>query len=576
MTKKNPKLAGRQENTRGTGGEFGYYLVETYPGGSRSGRLTESRRSHYPSRQTISEIIELFNGLGYDTANIRERTIDDTLGRIVKRLKAKEGNPILEGDPPMFRMVPSGDIVDWEERNRRLGSHMVKNPRELAGRRRNPTVTHIRSAPSQLEIGAWRAIEFKVDGGDWRSGLVVAGPDSKGIYEIKDIHSGERFYTKVLKRGNPILEDVIGGVAMGTGFGVASAITTPVVVGALKKGGKVLRGRNPTTGYTLSMMGHRYGVQLAGSDIVRWYTKLTEARIRAKALAKIEGDNVFIHDKDVFAKYVIDPPKKRGNPGVSGTPKGYQWEVVIVAFPVDTWKVEDTYHFEAKDYQDATRKAKNILADTRQMSQLKYRSFDVGVYNKGVLKGWAVWESPFAGNVRNIRFHRHKSGSRRNPGSAEGLFEEFHGRPSGEELIVGEEEKYRDDLAVLGELRELVVVEKPKGKRGTPVVFDGDDNVMLASTPSGNQYLFVGGDQRLEPRDFGVREKKDKVSLGWVHSVTYYTDKQHLSGPKDAWEYEHKFGEEGGELPMLVYDRLNERMELVGGSYKTTGRGIED
>lgn len=163
-----------------------------------------------------------------------------------------------------------------------------------------------------------------------------------------------------------------------------------------------------------------------------------------------------------------------------------------------------------------------------------------------------------------------------NPESAEGLFEEFHGRESQEELLVGEEEKYRDDLAVLGELRELVVVDKPTSKTGVPVQFDGDDNVMLASTPSGNQYLFVGGNQELDLREFGVNGKKDKVSLGWVYSITYYTDKQHLSGPKEAWEYEHKFGEEGGELPMLVYDRMNERMELVGGSYKTTGRGIED
>ena len=43
---------------------------------------------------------------------------------------------------------------------------------------------------------------------------------------------------------------------------------------------------------------------------------------------------------------------------------------------------------------------------------------------------------------------------------------------------------------------------------------------------------------------------------------------------KDGTSYWHVFGEEGGEKPILVYAKLNERMQLVGGSYKVEDRGI--
>jgi hypothetical protein len=132
-------------------------------------------------------------------------------------------------------------------------------------------------------------------------------------------------------------------------------------------------------------------------------------------------------------------------------------------------------------------------------------------------------------------------------------------------------DSFPDSLAELGELRELVIIS-PRFKGELPIGFDESGNgvVKLASAPGGTQYVLVGGDQGIDPdslvEDFGISEDelgedwKRKVVLGEVVSLTYFTDKHHLSGPKyqkDGCLYEHQLGEEGGELPTLVYDPNN-------------------
>ena len=178
-----------------------------------------------------------------------------------------------------------------------------------------------------------------------------------------------------------------------------------------------------------------------------------------------------------------------------------------------------------------------------------------------------------------------------NPGgldSAESLVEEFHGRsPNSIDDIVSFD-SFPDSLAELGELRELVVVS-PHFKGKLPIGFDEEGNgvVKLASAPGGTQYILVGGDQSLSPEsleeDFGIEglgeEWQRKVILGELVSLTYFTDKHHLSGPKyqkNGCLYEHELGEEGGELPTLVYDPNNETLEIVGGSYITRAEGIRN
>lgn len=172
--------------------------------------------------------------------------------------------------------------------------------------------------------------------------------------------------------------------------------------------------------------------------------------------------------------------------------------------------------------------------------------------------------------------------------SSESLVEEFHGRsPTSVDDIVSFEE-FPSSLGELGVLIELVVISNDESEE-IPISFDeeGPGVVRLASAPGGTQYVLVGGDQSISEEsleeDFGIRDKgegwKRKLVLGEITSLTYFTDKHHLSGPKyqkDGCLYEHQLGEEGGELPTLLYDPNNETLEIVGGSYVTKAEGIRN
>jgi hypothetical protein len=201
-----------------------------------------------------------------------------------------------------------------------------------------------------------------------------------------------------------------------------------------------------------------------------------------------------------------------------------------------------------------------------------------------------VWELDFTTNNRKrvLETIKVKPSGRRNPGdsdSAKLLFESFHGRePEGEDDIVSFE-NIPDHLTELGELRELTVV-LPDGSEEVTIVFPEENtSTILASAPGGTQYVLIGGDQSVDVGEFGIKETEEeqewarKLVLGQVASLTYFTDKHHLSGPKyqkNGCLYEHKLGEEGGELPTLVYDPNNETLEIVGGSYITRAEGIRN
>jgi hypothetical protein len=168
-------------------------------------------------------------------------------------------------------------------------------------------------------------------------------------------------------------------------------------------------------------------------------------------------------------------------------------------------------------------------------------------------------------------------------GEATRVSEGFHGRPARYIEDVIEIEKYRTNLAHLGDLVEFEILNK-SGRSVTPINFaehDTDDHVSVGSTPDRFQIILTGGDQRVDLDTFDdiseEERNKDYVNLGEVFSISYFTDKHHLEGPKyqkDGTEYIHKFGEEGGERPTLVYDKLNQRMILIGGSYEVRDDGI--
>lgn len=61
------------------------------------------------------------------------------------------------------------------------------------------------------------------------------------------------------------------------------------------------------------------------------------------------------------------------------------------------------------------------------------------------------------------------------------------------------------------------------------------------------------------------------VELGELVSVTYRTAK----GDEQIHDYEHEFGEEGGDPPILAIDE-DGRLAILGGDYIINERGIID
>jgi hypothetical protein len=171
----------------------------------------------------------------------------------------------------------------------------------------------------------------------------------------------------------------------------------------------------------------------------------------------------------------------------------------------------------------------------------------------------------------------------KNPGGTEAskeAFEEWHGFPATNVLDIEEVEQYRKHLADLGGMEELEVC-LPKGNKVVPIGFDHDTRLCVSADRK--QLYFVGGNQSLDlPALVELKlitedeAEKDSVVIGECKSITYYTKKVHLQGPKKPVPYMHEFGEENGTLPMLVYDRLSGKMGLSGGSYSVKDTGINN
>lgn len=161
---------------------------------------------------------------------------------------------------------------------------------------------------------------------------------------------------------------------------------------------------------------------------------------------------------------------------------------------------------------------------------------------------------------------------RRNNSEAEAaraLTEAFHGRPMRSVREVTERYETPTQLADLGRL-VLLDVRTSQGR----VDLGRGGNVRVAATGDGRNLYFVGGNQTLDLAQLGLGHvlPRDYVPLGKVRKIVYFTSKDfHNFEPV---EYVHKFGEEGGEPPDLVYDTRNRKLLLVGGSYEVRREGI--
>lgn len=178
-----------------------------------------------------------------------------------------------------------------------------------------------------------------------------------------------------------------------------------------------------------------------------------------------------------------------------------------------------------------------------------------------------------APKARNKAPKKGKAIGRQRNSSAPELYEEFHGTPATGSKEHRREIEYRDQLAELGTLKRLDVLTP--GGEWQQLDFTGP--VKVCSEPNGHSLYFIGGNQKLplDQMDLGEADlKKDHLTIGQCSFIVYRTSKGFHDF--EVTDYGHEFGEEGGELPTLNYDQLNNLIYLTGGSYKVRPEGITD
>lgn len=217
-------------------------------------------------------------------------------------------------------------------------------------------------------------------------------------------------------------------------------------------------------------------------------------------------------------------------------------------------------------------------ADITAKMQRQYEHILQGLREYGRYRTDAKRKQVAAATVRKMsRGNPLNSGEER----AARLAQEFHGRPAREIIEIEEQESYDDYGAVLGSLERLDILTED-GKHAIPIKFDfspgSEENVLVVSDPEGKNIEFVGGDQDIPWTEIeDVATDKNLVLVGPVCEINYFADKHHLEGPaeqKRGITYYHEFGDEGGELPYLVFDTRNSKLMLVGGDYTIEPEGI--
>jgi hypothetical protein len=158
---------------------------------------------------------------------------------------------------------------------------------------------------------------------------------------------------------------------------------------------------------------------------------------------------------------------------------------------------------------------------------------------------------------------------RNNEGEAEAMYQTFHGKAPGRIVEYDELVNFPHHFAEMGRLVELRI-DLDSANRKFPFTSFGDCKVVC--TPDGQNIYFVGGDQRINLADLDIGGEKDFIELGPCVYICYHTTKDfHDFAPID---YFHEFGEEDGVTPMLAYDRLNQKLFLMGGNYHVKREGI--
>ena len=168
--------------------------------------------------------------------------------------------------------------------------------------------------------------------------------------------------------------------------------------------------------------------------------------------------------------------------------------------------------------------------------------------------------------------------------ATQNISRKWHGRDPIEVVEVEREITVPTTLAMLGDLLafDLLDIEGRKLEEEWNIE---DLGLKIAST-DWEQVQIIGDASAIEEDlpalleelgfpDARHQAKKGHVLIGQAQTISYRTDKHHLQDSHgEIAEYIHEFGEEGGDLPTLTYDRGTRALVLVGGSYKITTNGI--
>lgn len=211
---------------------------------------------------------------------------------------------------------------------------------------------------------------------------------------------------------------------------------------------------------------------------------------------------------------------------------------------------------------------------------MKYARLRVHELARNPLEGLAAAESMIAGKQSLTTKLLRKLGGKKNPeGSAEEMYQIFHGLPAEKVIEYREKIHVHEWLWAVGTLSSLHVSNGKKKIELTapdPNKSPFEDVVMVCMTEDGKQFHFRGGDQSL-PLD-GIAEAfelteddvREHMEVGRIVQMTYRTRKIFEDRGQVNIDFYHDLGKEHAKnkLPLLVYKPLNPSMDIVGGRYK--------
>jgi hypothetical protein len=174
----------------------------------------------------------------------------------------------------------------------------------------------------------------------------------------------------------------------------------------------------------------------------------------------------------------------------------------------------------------------------------------------------------------------------RNPlDTSEEAYAGFHGEKPKGAVVVQERSHFHTHVWSIGKLVYLRI-QLPPDRREVglsnivELEFDYETAkpAFLTANEKRTQMFIDGGDQSVDLKTFGIdtRTAHEKELLGYLKNFGYFTDKKHLGSEGGRAIYKHKVGEEGGELPAVVYRVLDKKLEIVGGSYTIPNEGVRN